>query len=310
MLSLIIMVTISVMIGGGVLKFGFLSIFFEKDLVANSQGIDIDPEEKCIFNIYNNNIIVSKNSVIEAMDKNGEIKWDIPISFSNVSMDINGDYALVADIGDKEAILIYNGEVKTNIQTQEPIIMAKLNSNGYFALITEEKGYNGRIIAYSPEGTELFTNYSVNHIVDVDISNDNKLMAMCTLDSSSGEVSGSITFYHLNNDQPYSGIVLEDTLLASIKYYRDRLIAIGDDKVVGFDLKGIKDWELEFETEEIIGFDVTSDNMIVIITKEKRVGGFFSNNIVKIIDIAGNIRGTYDVGEVLLHWMSWMILLH
>jgi hypothetical protein len=284
------------MIGNGVLKSGFMSIFMEKDLVVSSQGIDIDAEEKSVFNIYKNDIIISGKHGVEAIDKNGNMSWSIPVSFSDIDMNVKNDYALAVDKGDKEAILIHNGQVKTNVKTQETIIMARLNNNGYFALITEERGYKGRLVVYNPEGTELFTNYSVNNIIDVDISNDNKRIAICTLDPGSGKVSGCITFYYLNSEQPYSGVLLEDTLLASIKFYKNRLIAVGDDKLVGFNSEGTKDWELKFEPGEIAGFNVDSDNMIVIITDENRNRNFFSNNIVKIIDPNGKVRGSYNAG--------------
>ena len=85
------------MIGNGVLKSGFMSIFMEKDLVVSSQGIDIDAEEKSVFNIYKNDIIISGKHGVEAIDKNGNMSWSITVSFSDIDMNVKNDYALAVD---------------------------------------------------------------------------------------------------------------------------------------------------------------------------------------------------------------------
>ncbi|NLY42982.1 MAG: hypothetical protein GX066_03220 [Clostridiaceae bacterium] len=271
-------------------------------VVQKPSSIPFDIEAESQIKVYKEYIVFCSKDGLKAMNKEGQEEWSIALTLSNPMIETTDKYILLTDKGGREVHVVTNYSIICTKKTEEPIKMAKINDKGYFAVVTEEKGYEGKVTVYNPQGLELYKWFSVeNPIIDVDISPDGKRMAVCTLDVKKGKVSGGIVFFNLNEVKPYAGVVIEDTLLAGIRFYKDNdLIAVGDNQVVGFSSEGIQQWSIPFEERILQAYNMDSKDMVVIALGRGKDGGLIGNDSsIEIINRNGQKQGSYKVdGEV------------
>ncbi|MGE4283266.1 MAG: DUF5711 family protein [Clostridia bacterium] len=265
-------------------------------------SITVDSSENYRFNVYKDNILLCNKNGVKAIKKSGEEEWSITMNLSDPLIQANDKYILIADKGGREVNIVTNYSVVCTKQTEEPVMMARINDTGYFVIVTEEKGYKGKISVYSPSGQEIYKWHSVeNYIIDVDVSNDGKKLAVSTIDISKGTVSAGLTFFNLTEERPYAGMVIEGTLISTIKFYKDNsLIAIGDNQMIGFSSQGVQKWNVNYADKDLHIYDLDRDGIIALGLVEKKGGSFLNgDSIIEIYDFDGQKKGSYQVsGEI------------
>ncbi|MDK2801327.1 MAG: hypothetical protein PWQ70_2946 [Clostridiales bacterium] len=279
-----------------------MSIFLKDSMLRKPSTITFDQGIQYEFKAYKNNILLCSRDGIKAIDKKGAEEWSIPLTFNKPLIQTTNKYILVANQGGREINVVTNYSIVSNVTTEEPIIMAKINDSGYFAVVTKEKGYKGKVTVFNPKGHELYRWHSVeNSIIDIDISYDGKRIAVATVDTSKGKVSGGLVFFNLTEEKPYAGILIEDTLISNIKFYKDNsLVAIGDNQVISFSPQGVQKWNIDYAGRELQTFNIDSDEIIVLALSQKKGGNFLNNDsIVEILSRNGQKQGTYKAsGEI------------
>ena len=105
------------------------------------------------------------------------------IAFSAPVLNTNEDYAVIYDKGANTAT-IYKGErLSYSIVTNENIIKAKVNANGYLIIATEKEGYTCECIVYNKKGEAIFKwDISKSEFIDgaVNYSNNKIVLSVAT----------------------------------------------------------------------------------------------------------------------------------
>jgi hypothetical protein len=110
-----------------------------------------------------------------------------------------------------------------------------------------------------------------------------------------------VVFFNLNEEKPYAGIVINDTLISNIRFYKDNsLIVIGDNQMVGFSPQGIQKWNISYNDRSLQAFNIDSNDIIVLALSERKGGNFInSDSVIEIFNRDGQKQGTYKVdGEI------------
>lgn len=265
-------------------------------------SIAIDSGMHYQFSIYKNDIIQCSKDGIKAINTKGENEWSVAMTLSNPFLQVSEKRIMVADRGGREVNLVTNYTRINPITTEEPIITAKMNESGYIAVVTQEKGYKGKITVYDPHGHPVYIWHSVeNYIIDVDISEDGKRMAVCVMDTTKGKVSGGLMSFYLNEEEPYWATEVPDTLITSIKYYKDNgLVAVGDNRVLYYSPFGEERWRVNYDSRALQTFNIDSDRFIVVALNEGKGGNLLNNKtVIEILDPSGKKTGSYEInGEV------------
>ncbi len=258
--------------------------------------ITIDSGSQTILESYKDYIIYCNKKGIYAVNKRGELEWNVPMTLNSPFLYTNKKSILVGDRGGKEVNIVTNYATIDPIKTNEPIITAKINATGYFAIVTDEKGYKGKLTVYNPKGQEIYRWHSVkNNIIDVDISNDGEKIAVSVLNTSKGIVSSGLIFFYVGDEAPYAAAEIEDTLITNIKFYKNNsLIAFGDNQVMGFSPQGVKKWNIGFTDKEISAYNIDSDHIIAIAFESEKSSLLDSKSIVEIFNRDGSKIGEYE----------------
>ncbi len=273
---------------------GFNFPFTQKN--NKTTTITIDSGSQTILESYKDNIIYCNNSGIYAVNQKGELEWNVPMTLNNPFLYTNEKSILVGDRGGREVNIVTNYATIDPIKTDEPIITAKINATGYFAIVTEEKGYKGRLTVYNPKGQEIYRWHSVgNNIIDVAISNDGKKIAVSVLNTSKGTVSSGLIFFYVSEEEPYAATQIEDTLITNIKFYKNNsLIAFGDNQVMEFSPQGVRKWNIDFGDKKMSTYNIDSDSIIAIAFESEKASLLNNKSIVELFNRDGNKIGEYE----------------
>ncbi len=242
------------------------------------------------FEKSKDNVLVINNEGITCVNQTGTHLWNIINHLATPCVQANGNYTLIFDRGGK-TLATYNGSAKiAEITTEQKIITAKINPAGYIALVTDEVGYKAKIEVYNQRGQVVYKwMLGENHPVDVDISPDCKQLVAATLCTSSGKISGTITFVDIDKEKVISETKRDDSLLISVKYSKNgSLIALGEGELLGFNQKGENKWNVNFDGRTLQSFDLSNDSNIVLALTGSR-----NNTFVDVYDYNGKKRGEY-----------------
>ena len=107
---------------------------------------------------------------------------------TNPLFDANNRFLCIGENKGKKAYLISGQNIVWQKELEGEISKITVNKNGYVSVAVSNSGYKTVIIIYDPQGKELFKTYlAKTYALDMDISNDNKYLAIAV-----ANVSGSV----------------------------------------------------------------------------------------------------------------------
>ena len=107
------------------------------------------------------------------LDKNAEGESAV-IAMSEPRLHTEGEYAACYNLDSKEVTVFKNQSEAYNIKTDNKLITAKVNKNGYLFTATEKEGYNCECMVYNRKGEAIFKwDVSKSEFLDGDINCSN-----------------------------------------------------------------------------------------------------------------------------------------
>lgn len=273
----------------------FSGVEFQVTDAGNSE-LALEKTEKYCFEGSKDGVVMAQAGMVSLLSPTLGTAWEAPITGESPVVKTSGDYVLSYSMDAAGAMVVKDGN-QMAVQTDDTVITGSINKNGYFALVTEEKGFKSQIIVYDPAGAVLYKWHSADsYVIDVDISPDNTCLAAATLDLSKDVASGGLMLFHFSQEKPFAGQVMEGNLLLDVQFAeKNILLAIGDTASAGFDAMGSKLWDIDYGGKPLTTYDVSDNGNMVFAFREldTMVGG----SQVKIYDENGKEKGTYQSQE-------------
>ncbi len=263
---------------------------------AGNNELALEKTEKYCFEGSKDGVVMAQAGVVSILSPSLGTAWEVPAAGENPVVKTSGGYVLSYSMDASGATVVKDGH-QLAVQTDDTVITGSINKNGYFVLVTEEKGFQSQIIVYDPAGAVLYKWHSADsYVIDVDISPDNTCLAAATLDLSKDVASGGLMLFHFSQEKPFAGQVMEGNLLLEVQFInRDTLLAIGDTASAGFDAMGNKLWDIDYGGKPLITYDISSNGNAVFAFREQdtMAGG----SQVKIYGANGKQKGEYQSQE-------------
>lgn len=171
------------------------------------------------------NLLVVGNNYIMGYSNNAKESFDESVSLMSATTDANGEYCI---IGEKDGSRVYMINTNTKVwetDIQGTILDVSVNKNGYSAIVYKQTGYKSLIKVINPDGNELFTSYLAStYAIDVEISNDNKHLAIAELNTEGIKVESAVKFIDINNvgQENVKKISLDNDILITDIEYNDK----------------------------------------------------------------------------------------
>ena len=236
------------------------------------------------------NLIVIGNNYMRGYSSVSKENFDESVSLKNATTSADGEYCI---IGEKDGTKIYM--INTNVKVWESEVQGTIhgvsvNKNGYSAVIYKQTGYKTLIKVLSPQGDEIFTSYLAStYAIDVDISNDNKKLAIAEISTEGINATSNIKIIDINNleQNDITLVPLEDnSLVTNIEYTNKNELLIQTDKNIKIiDNEGLRELTNEFDKDTYFS-SIENANKPILISKNEN-GLFDVKYKISIFEIDG-----------------------
>lgn len=249
------------------------------------------------------NLVILEKNVLKYYNQDGNVEGEIQLNIATPLYSNNNKYLTVAEKNGKKVYLINDKNIVWQKDLDGTISQVYVNKNGYVGVIMSATGYKTVIVLYTPSGEELFrTNLPTTYCSDIEISNDNKYMAIAELDSSGTMIETSIRIISIEDakTKPQEAFIAtydqnSPNMILNLKYTdNNRLISMYDNAI---SFPGENTEEILSISSDVIFADIESANRVVSIEKQK-AGILSSNYILKIYDTVYDKTLEYNLEDM------------
>jgi len=215
------------------------------------QNFTFDSNSGTAFSIYGRGFFrTTRDSV--AFIQGGEERWSDIVTLSSPVMTNAGGYAAVADArGHRVYVYGQNGRLY-NVVAESTVLAFSLSENGYLATIVHV-GDVYLVEVYNNRGDNIFRRVEANsgiYPIAASLSADGRRLAISYVDATDVQVSAVVSLFYTNRadgarytDSMYASARKERQIVPVIQFLGNRIIAVSDSAIYGFDLNLNRLWE-------------------------------------------------------------------
>ena len=249
------------------------------------------------------NLVVLEKNLLKYYNQDGNKENELEINIATPIYNDNNKYLVVAEKNGNKVYLINEKNIAWQKDLDGTISQVYVNKNGYVGVVMSTTGYKTVIVLYNPNGEELFrTNLPTTYCIDLEISNDNKYMAIAELNSSGTMIETSIKIVSIedaktNPQEAFSATynANSNNMILNLKYTDNGKLVAMYDNVISLPSENTENF-LEISSD-VTFVDIESANKVVSI--ERQSGGFLNTNyILKIYDIEQNKTLEYKLEDM------------
>lgn len=259
--SLVISAIVLLIVGGTALYMG-LRHYTDYDIRAS---VDRTDTKATIFAEFCGNILKYSNDGAFYTDHNNEMIWNQTYEMSHPAIDICGKYLAIYDKSGKKIYILTPEGLVHNIETNFPIVQVSVAAQGTVAILMDNQS-TGLLELYDKEGNRLVSGAihgeKGGYPIAIALSDDAIKLAVSMLDINDGSVKTTLAFYNFGSvgenaiDHVVSASSFSDMVIPELDFVsKDRMIAIGDTKIVIFEgtqkPKAEKEIKLEEEVKSV-----------------------------------------------------------
>lgn len=250
---------------------------------------EIIPGQQSRYFASDNQLVIVNQEGITNVSMSGD-QTKIQIPYVNPVYGQNKNYKLLYDKSGTVLSVIRGAKKEYDIETDLPIINAKVNAVGYTAVATMETGYKGKIVVYDNSGLDVYKWQMGNsYVVDMDISSDCKRLAVASVITSGKSTGCRIVMINLDKAEIISDSTLENTLPLSVTFAKNNIaVIVGDNGVYAVDRAGKEKWNYKYQDKILESFKVCPNGATVM-----KFAGASNNNIIEMYNNSGKKCGEY-----------------
>lgn len=266
---------------------------FRKEISENNiKNIEISTEENQYIYAYDRYIVTLSKNNLNLYSQFGKKEEVLQVNIGTPIFTANNRFLAIGEKNGGKICLISGSSILWQKDIEGSLIKLNVNKNGYVSAIVSDTSYKTVIITFNPEGKELFKTYlSSTTAEDIDISNDNKYLAIAEISTAGSIIKSSVKVISIEKAQsdPSNSIVHtynaeNDVLITKIKYQdKNKLVCMYNDKihmVIDEQDEVIED----LEKNKISFADIKASNSIVKCA-EKNQSVFKTNSQISIVNL-------------------------
>jgi len=259
----------------------------------NVPSIDIDSSKNINAFAYSKYIAVLEQNELRLYNKLGNQEHSLDIEVSNPLFETNGEYLCIAEKGGQKLYLISNKNILWQKDIEGNISSINVNKNGYVSITISGTSYKTIVQTFSSDGEDLFKNYlGTTNVIDTDISNDNKFLAIAEVNFSGIVVQSNIKIISIEEAREnssesikYTHVAKANDLIINIKYNnKDDLVCMYDEHI-DILTNGENKEIINLTNEDVLFADVNLTSKIVKIIK---TSNGFLNTVIEMQTIDSN----------------------
>lgn len=275
------------------------------NFIDNKEWEYVSPIAKILTNKYlqassaGDELIVIESDKISAYTNSSVSDFTVTNMLRAAISDDVGDYSVVGEAGGSKFILLNEKGKVWEFDTQGEILALSVNKNGYVACIYSKNGYKSLIKVIKPNGEEMFTNYLAStYAVDVEISNDNKYLALAEVNAEGINMESSVKIIDMNKAEAEAITTVKldsNTLVLDIEYNdKNELLVLEDNRIEKVSSAYEKTTIRQYRTSEVSHISIENKSNFIMVEKEE-TGIFSTNYVLKIYDLENTEPKSFEL---------------
>lgn len=243
---------------------------------AEETTIQFDANDLNRYHIFSGGLAVLSTDGLHIYKMSGKESLFTPLTYRCPS--ISGSKKTIAayDRNGKSFTILNNKKTLLQKNTDAPIINLSMNQNGGFSVITAGPDCKSLVTVYNTSMKEVYKLYSSEQfVIDVAVANDMNRIAVLNYSAGSGQFSGNIIFYKLDEQKPYATIPLPDCMPLTAKFDSSGdLTVLCEDRILIIDKNGTKKADITFGGLHIQNASLSSSKLSSVLLDAYSVGGY------------------------------------
>lgn len=260
-----------------------------------------DAHDTNMYTAVDGGLAIASVNGLEYYDKFGDMVLKESFTMTAPVVTSNGKQGLLYDVEGSILRIFDSGGYILELNSEEPIISASLNKNGWLAVVTRASGYKGAVTVYSLSGgsmEEAYVWYSgAAYVLDAEVSPDNKHMAALSI----SENGSRVVLFSLKGEEEQGSYTISDSLIIDIEYLSDNSIAAFSENSALF-LNGSAVLVGEHAFADLSLADYAVGGFAALVQSKYRHGNAGS---IVTLDEKGEILGTLDISRQVLDIAVW-----
>lgn len=277
------------------------NIFRKEVIQDNVTTIDLKEGQNNNIYAFNKYIGILNKNKFDIYANTGNKEKELEMQISNPLFNSANRFLIVGENKGQKVYLIEDKEIVWDTEIEGNIAQVHVNKNGYVAIVIVDTSYYKTVIAmYDPKGKEMFKKYlSTSRTADVDISNDNKYLAIAEVDTSGTMIQSNVRIISINDpaneqDETYQGE--SNKLITNIKYQdKNKLVCMYTDCIHVIEDK--QDKPIINNGNKKVTFQSVELTNHFISIEESSSGLFTADSVVKIVNAENKNEKEYTINS-------------
>ena len=273
----------------------------EKDV----NSLTIDTDNLSLIYAYDKSLVVYADGSINFYNTDAKQTGNIELTLSKPIADSEGNYLALADYGLQKVCLIKSNSLVWQKDIEGKISKVSVNKQGYIAVSVTGTTYESIVMLFNEKGDLLFSKYLSNYVIDVDISEDSKYLAIAEVDNSTilpvtkieivsielastaSDNDATVNTYEADSNELVTGMKYQskNILLCSFENYVLKMTASSSERMYDF-----SDLTAYLEVNSRRGFVRIDKEESSVFKSDYRLKVTNENNVEKVYIIEGSIK--------------------
>ena len=223
---------------------------------------------------------------------NESIRFAAPMLISNENC------AVAYDIGGTQLYVLGNKGILWTLESEDEILSASLNANGYVTVVGNKSGYKAAVRVYSNAGEPVFEYDSADRFVmTAALSGDNRTLAAITMGQQNGRFVSYLMLYRTNSKEPTKKMMISNGVVYDIGWVDGCFCIVAEDGLYFVETDGSPVGSYVFGNVYLRRCCFSENDYASILVSRYKSG---SQCTALAVDVEGNELGCCEVdGEVL-----------
>lgn len=164
----------------------FIDTYILKKRISenDANSLTIDTDNLSLIYAYDKSLVVYSDGSINFYNTDAKQTGNIEMTLSKPIADSEDKYLALADYGLQKMCLIKSNSLVWQKDIEGKISKVSVNKQGYVAVSVTGTTYESIVMLFNENGDLLFSKYLSTYVIDVDISDDSKYIAIAEVDNS------------------------------------------------------------------------------------------------------------------------------
>lgn len=272
-----------------------LSDLFHSRTLTPAAETELFYENGTAFAGIDGGLAAASTSCVQVVDNDGSIALSVNVVMSKPVISSGGAAAVAYDAGGNSVLVVNAEGLLYKLTSDQTVISASVNDDGWLALCTEDSGYDGRVIVYDASGNEAYKWYSGSgYVVSAAVSPNDKNLAAASITTT----GSSVTFMSLSSTDETAKYEAEDSVALEIAYRDDETAGLLTSD--SYSLLNTKTGESKADTAAsgayLQGYSFASDKFAVIVSSPYQKG---TGAVIDAIGSDGMAAAEIDFGKTI-----------